>query len=464
MPPELFESPPKKRRWPWVLAGLVVALVFTIAAYRAWLNAAIGRELASFRQQGYPIALSGLQSWYGPVPDRQNAALRILEAADFLALDDNSFKHWPDRTEELGPEERDHLADLLTNNFAAFEAIRGIASLPLSRFPMDFSRGPNMLVPHLAKVKSLTQLLRAEATLYSEQGQVDRALASIQDAFGLAHSLDQEPLLISQLVRSACLSITCLSLERVLTQHALAEAQLASLAEACQKARDAGPGAFQAGYVGEACFGSYMFHARPQELGEALSSDAQSSPFVHVLWPLYTWTGLRERDYLFYLQNMRAIVEGAKTFPQDLAQVKRDEDVRGHRLEARRLLIFSRMLLPALERSAEKQVECDARLRCAQAALAVELYRAHHDGALPSDLAAPAAELARIPRDPIDGHALRFQTRKPGYLVYSIGADRVDNDGTERGSGSKTGARKRGAAGEQNSSTRGYDVTFTVER
>ena len=55
--------------------------------------------------------------------------------------------------------------------------------------------------------------------------------------------------------------------------------------------------------------------------------------------------------------------------------------------------------------------------------------------------------LPAVPRDLIDGQPLRFKTLARGYVVYSIGADGMDEGGLKK----TNGAAK-------------YDVTFTVER
>ena len=165
------------------------------------------------------------------------------------------------------------------------------AQLKQSRYPVDYSRGPDALLPHLAKIKSLSQLLKAEAMIYSEEGRPDLAVKSVLDGVALARSLDTEPLLISQLVRIACLAIDCSTLERVLTQHALSEAQLAGLSEAFGGANQASQAAFQGGFVGEICLGVYCFQMSPAKVASDMRPDGSNSSEVSALarvtFPLY---------------------------------------------------------------------------------------------------------------------------------------------------------------------------------
>lgn len=71
-----------------------------------------------------------------------------------------------------------------------------------------------------------------------------------------------------------------------------------------------------------------------------------------------------------------------------------------------------------------------ANLRTADAAAAVERYRAAHGGALPENLdALVPAFLDRVPIDPFTGAAVKWKTSPSGYTIYSIGADFRDDGG-----------------------------------
>src|ERR1041385_6171649 len=186
------------RRWPLVLLFGFLVLAGADQTYRLVIHAKVQRELSALRQEGFPLNVRELQHWRPAVPDQENAALRIMEAADSLALgpDASARDKLPGRAGELGPDERETLKTMLTNNAPALEAAHLAAHLKQSRFPIDYSRGPNTLLPHLAKLKSIALLLRAEATVSSEEGRPDLAVQSNIDGVSLARSLDADPLLI----------------------------------------------------------------------------------------------------------------------------------------------------------------------------------------------------------------------------------------------------------------------------
>jgi hypothetical protein len=92
-----------------------------------------------------------------------------------------------------------------------------------------------------------------------------------------------------------------------------------------------------------------------------------------------------------------------------------------------------------------------AELRTARTAMAIERYRLAH-GTLPADLNALVPKyLGAVPIDPFDGKLLRYKKKAPkGYIVYSVGFDRQDDNGTKL-----TPKTPRGA---------NYDVVFAMAR
>jgi len=78
-------------------------------------------------------------------------------------------------------------------------------------------------------------------------------------------------------------------------------------------------------------------------------------------------------------------------------------------------------------------IETRGKLENVRTAVAVERYRRAHGGEIPASLASLVPDyLPALPRDPMDNQPLRFKKLPRGYVVYSIGADGVDNGGIER--------------------------------
>lgn len=87
------------------------------------------------------------------------------------------------------------------------------------------------------------------------------------------------------------------------------------------------------------------------------------------------------------------------------------------------------VMLPAIGRAAQIAEIATQRRDAALTAIALELYRRRH-GEYPAQLDALVPNfLPTLPVDRFDGRPLRYRLTKDGPLLYSIGADRIDDGG-----------------------------------
>src|SRR5262249_35894034 len=90
-----------------------------------------------------------------------------------------------------------------------FNELRDASKRPKSRFNLQYeAENPaTILLPHLAQLKSLCQILQLRASAELSLGQADDALNDIQLMFCLTDATRDEPILITQLVRIAELQL-----------------------------------------------------------------------------------------------------------------------------------------------------------------------------------------------------------------------------------------------------------------
>ena len=83
------------------------------------------------------------------------------------------------------------------------------AARPYSRFPIHYEDEPAwmILLPHLANIKGLCQVLALQAIAHLELHQSDAAFADLKLGFRLSDSIRDEPFLIDYLVRVASLTL-----------------------------------------------------------------------------------------------------------------------------------------------------------------------------------------------------------------------------------------------------------------
>jgi hypothetical protein len=141
-----------------------------------------------------------------------------------------------------------------------------------------------------------------------------------------------------------------------------------------------------------------------------------------------------------------AIDASAKPAPLDFTAEK--VFVRKAQEAERKAYFLSSMILPAYSRWITKYESSLTALDLARTALSIEKFRLQH-GRLPTDLN-EASKVLNIPTDRFTGSPLHFKETAHGFMVYSVGPDRADDDGTEEPAITKPGAR--------------WDITFFVER
>jgi hypothetical protein len=306
--------------------------------------------------------------------------------------------------------------------------------------------GASAKLPHLSKIKTCAWLLQSEAINQASHSRTDASTKALLAGVSLARSVQNEPLLISFLVENSCLSITFQGLEQALTHRAFTEDQLLSLQAALRDAESYA--SCRRALVGERAEVISHFQMSPEEWAkawtEAGTNASQGSDMI-----AYRKTPAFQQDFDFalgYFSNLLALAE--LPFPQCL-----DAEAQGAvpKIETAvsRNFLLSKLLLPALGGIPTRAAEAAASIRTTRTALAIERYRLKHANALPGSLSELAPELLdALPADPFDGQPLRYRKLSgKGYIVYSIGKDRKDDNGADKSADGKP-----------------LDVPFTVQR
>lgn len=413
-----------------VLLFVVVLAVGVAAVFRIQPTRGVQQRIGAIRAAGLPTTYVELDRWYPAAPTNQNIALLVLEAAGKIVPPPEDLPvGGPIRfDQETG---RAFWAYLETNR-PALEKLHAAAQRSQCRFPIDLSRGAGASLQHLSQVKSSILLLKAEAIYEAQQNHPGSAAAAIETGLAIGRALRAEPILISELVSVACLSITTGALEAVLNQTQLTEPQLSSLARSLAQLDAEGLPGLRRALTGERALGIASFRASLTEfeaimtMGEA-SDGTPADRFRRLGYRAYAASGLRDRDLRFYLDMMDLLLASTQAgFPETLQLADAADRTMQREFSSLlgRLTLFSRMLLPMLQNAVRKEAAISARIRCAEVALAIERYRLDHAGSLLPDLAQLSPRyLAQLPPDPFRGNALQFSLLpNGGYQVTSLGA------------------------------------------
>lgn len=448
-----------------VLAGVVLVVIVTLVvcfvSWRRSVEKSLKTEIAAIRTNGLPVDMADLKHWPLDIPDQRNAALIFEHAFEMMGSSNSeqiSDLKFPVRGGAIS--NKTELTEVLTKNAGAMALIYGITNPASSRYPIEYLDGPSMKVSHLSELKTMALLFADGALLKSDQKDSHGAFEDVAASCKLSRSLDNEPILISQLVAASIFSITTESLQRVLARVSLSDSDLSQLQENFKEGE--ATNRFWMALVGERAVDGEMMRLLQDDprafiilSNKGVSKEDQTE--VPIRNPGVGWRsiGYFQRDREFYLRVMEEYISGlAKTPPESLWLT--------NKLDALALkahggwYLMSSMFLSSFSRVASRDADLRARLRTAMAAVAVERWRIAHNGQIPDSLdELVPAFLASVPQDPFDGHPLRFKKLASGYAVYSVGPDGVDDGGKERPPYS------RNTPEEERSK---YDILFIVEQ
>lgn len=422
------------RRW---VAFLVLAFVLiSFIAFRIASTSGVKKHIAAKRAQGLPMSPLELDAWYKPVPASGNAALAFETAFQTYV---SPGKINPDEMrdqevvlgEPLPRELAEAVATHLKANRAAIDEIHAAAQLSASRYSIDLTRGFATLLPHLARLRGLNQLMRWEAIQQSADGNRTEAVRALKSGLAIATSLEEEPLLVSSMVRAAILTTWLRALERVVTEHTLTDPELAELFALITRTEEASRRSMMRAMVGERAMGVAAFHV-DYKMFEALSAGG-AVPGGSPEWPEVLKVGLYElrrslgfndRDALFYLRLMNeletALTNDHPVMLQRATAVTQilNQEISKHPIR----YMVSGMILPSLSKAIEKESLLAGHLRSARAALAVERFRLQNSGRLPSANELTPTFISEWPRDPFDNRPLEYGKLRLGYEIISAGA------------------------------------------
>lgn len=309
---------------------------------------------------------------------------------------------------------------------ADLEELRLASERPHSVFPVHYDENFYALLPHLAVLKGIGQLVRLRAVARMQAGQTNEALADVQFALRLSQSLKLEPLLISQLVRIAILNSVLQPLWEGLAQQRWTEAQLAEVqaALAAVKLLDD----FGRTIRAERAFGNVLLEKLSQGDRQALAEFGPDAPFQLRFAP----AGFIRQNQVtlnrLYQDRILPLVDAGqhRVFTE---RIDAADDVPELR-KFHPYNIFAKLLYPAVAKTALKFAHGQTMLDLAVVACALERHRLAH-GQHPETLAALAPRfLAALPLDVITGQPLHYERGADGgFTLYSVGPDARDDGG-----------------------------------
>lgn len=425
---------PKKRSAVWVFVFVgALALVFSVfLTWRIVLHRRVASRIAAVRVEKLPTSGAEVANWVPPVSDADNGAIPIAQAFAMLT-------NFPDgrsnsivvtnlvRTNVWSAETTKLVADFLQMNRPAFDKLREGLRREQFRYAVDYAEGYAALLPHLAKFRQVAGIMSLEARLAVETGRTNDWPRIVEEQIALAETLNSEPLLISQLIRTACLRMACDVTQRLLPRSPPSAQDCRKLSQLFWRA--AGTNLIPNALIAERAMTLPVFRASIGQIDRMGDQDAISErELLKNKFAFFEMAGFFDKDKAFYMDVMEQAIRTAKLGPPGSLALTNEFQAAVETAKEKHY-IMSGMFLPALGKAAIKFASGEAEMRIAATALAIEEFR-QTNALIPENLQALAPNfLPEIPEDPFDGKPLRYIREENGFCLYSVGPDGIDDHG-----------------------------------
>ncbi|HPK99390.1 MAG TPA: hypothetical protein PKW83_15705 [Verrucomicrobiota bacterium] len=336
-----------------------------------------------------------------------------------------------------------------------------------------------MILPHLAPAKSAIQALNADTVHALHEGRLDEAWENLMAATYLLDLLEDEPLLISQLVRIAGAAIIQGGVWEALETEGWTDAQLEALQARWEKQEFMAPmGRALEGWRAQVAlaydpkrysvwelvelidgptldlFGASSASAPQGELDQLFQPVIEFGGWCRGMMHLVCWRfAWAKQDLLFHHREMQKQIETVRRAARDRrwkakAAVPSDQDLHPYarsglfgkmmnRYNRIRFWVAPATLMPSdiLLDLPDEAAPMDVMREQIVAAIALKRHRLRH-GRLPPTLEALVPEfLTSVPHDWFADAPMRYRPVAGGaYELYSVSSDGVDDGGDGRDS------------------------------
>ncbi len=408
-------------------AALIVVTTITFSN----IDLAVKVQLAALRAEAGAKALSIMPP---RPPDAENAALVYQEAFDLLAPQEPVPPPWRDKAPNAWNEydrtafdpKDPELREFLRTQEPGLALVRKAAAMPGCSFAHDYSKGFEMPMPDLNRMRRAAILLAYDARAKAEDGDAHGALADIGAIYGVTSHIN-DPVLIALVVAIAAEKSGAKALEDVLslckpTAADLAQLSLPDRASHRRALRNALAGTDA---LGLASFKYVAYMTSDSPVVQFFGSDPGRARTWALVSPFYRLYLLS--DDLDAFRRAMANLERIAALPY--ADSRQALEAFRETWKTSSGGLATRLLTPAIEKCVERAWAGDARRALVQTALALAAFKAK-TGSYPDKLDALVPDfLPRVPLDPYSGRPVRIKPDGAGIVIYSAGRETEDGGG-----------------------------------
>ena len=429
------------------IIAIIVVFLSLIYAIAVGVSAAkLRRVYADLKNDNRPMRPADVIP--PEIPDSENAALLYESAALLLkaqpAPEGNLLEYLGGLSDKFIKKslESDKLAELqrlidqdVVNQ--ALSIVEQASHRRSCRFDRDYNDGIDILLPNLPNLRELSRILSAKACIEARAGNLDNAWNVVHTQLKLADAMRNEPILVPQLVRNASIKLACRTIQELCVIAPPNEQQYRSIEDLLAGLDDIAP--IVRAIDGERLLlGEWAFNLPKNELYKVRMELDQPEDMPGIIQRLIilraTFKPLFLADRAAYMRLMHKSAQLFQLFGDSYSHeqannelYKLSSDIEKIERNEKRYLLTS-MLFPSMIRVKQIHREMIAELRITRVGLALLQHKQSRD-AFPDTL--EALKLSDI-IDPYSAEPLRYKAQGQGFILYSIGPDKKDNDGSPR--------------------------------
>jgi len=432
---------------------IVLSLLYAIAVGVS--AAKLNRVYADLRKDGRPMNQADVIPKI--VPDTENAALLYESAALLLkaqpAPEGNLPEYLGAGSSEMGPKptleanlleylgglsdkfikeslDPDKLAELqkLIEQDIVTQALSIVeqgTQRPSCWFDRDYKDGIYTLLPNVPNLRELSHILSAKARIEGRAGNLDKAWNMVRTQFRLADATRNEPIIVPQLVRIVITKLACRTVQELCAIAVPNEQQYRSIQEFLTSFDDITP--IVRAIDGERLLlGEWAFNLPKKELYKVTMEQDQQGDIPDIIYKLIilrtTFKPLFLADraaYMRFMHKSAQYIENPHSHDR-VDTLERQVEEQHHML--------TKILSPAISRVKVMHNEMIAEVRVTQVGLALLQHKQRQD-AFPDTLEALKPQNIN---DPFSEQPIRYKAQGQGFILYSIGRDKKDNNGSPR--------------------------------
>jgi len=428
-----------RRIFKWTFRVVVLLVLLALLAHSVWNYIATRRlsaELDRIRQAGEPTTFGELAKSVKKSPATEDggpyysAALELVRRDLRQRQDKVDERLCPDPNHDYHPGAQllEEMRALTEEDRLALEMLDRGAAMPGCNFDLGLRFGISPAMTRLSPARAVVRACSRRTRLLAFQGDGNAAAESAVASLRMLRMFDNQPMLIAHLVKLACQSLAVSDIEIVLRYSRPSPEALARLEQALRQAEASFD--LRRVFVTERVYALEICRSAVLARGEVVDPDEnyQGPEMLPSGW----WAGPTIKTMTVGLLRLDAqfIELAGKGWPA----IADGLPVMGRgKTGSWPFNGFAEIASAGFERSVTMSGCLFGTLRSARVVVLIERYRRQKQQ-LPASLEELAKHFSQeLPLDPFTGKGLIYRQEPGGYVVYSVGDDRKDDQAAELG-------------------------------